>query len=131
MSDQPKVPWIYSEKVKELFLRPLNYLHGDESNFDYDKKGVAGNPICGDEMAMYVKLDESGKKIVDLKWKTFGCASAIASTSALSELAKGKTVEEALAITPEQIADFLGGLPKSKFHCSVLGAEALKKALED
>ena len=226
-------PWIYSETVKDHFLHPRNFLVGDESAYAFDARGLAGNPICGDEMLVFIKVGESdcnfdnsiksissdqssmservgensevchpggyeegllapiiqgderkesptffseatqkyipntsghtaatapckdrrarvrapgGKasefsttqlselsklKIIDIKWKTYGCASAIASTSALSEIAKGKTLEEALKITPEQIAEYLGGLPKHKFHCSVLGQEALAKAIQN
>lgn len=120
--------WIYSETVKEHFLNPRNYLMGDESAFDYDAVGMVGNPVCGDQMRMYIKV--KGGKIADIRWKTYGCASAIASTSALSELAKGKTLDEALKIDAKAIDDYLGKLPKHKFHCSVLGHDALKDAIE-
>ena len=80
--------WVYSETVKEHFLNPRNFLMGDESKFDYDATGVVGNPICGDQMKMFIKVKDN--RIVDIKWKTYGCASAIASTSALSEIAKGR-----------------------------------------
>lgn len=121
--------WVYSEKVKEHFLSPRNFLMGDESKFDYDAVGQVGNPICGDQMKMYIKVKDG--RIVDLRWKTYGCASAIASTSALSELAKGKTLDEALNITAHDIDDYLGNLPKHKFHCSVLGHEALADAIKN
>ncbi len=121
--------WVYSEKVKEHFLRPRNFLMGDESKFDYDAVGQVGNPICGDQMKMYIKVKDG--RIVDLRWKTYGCASAIASTSALSELAKGKTLDDALNITAHDIDDYLGNLPKHKFHCSVLGHEALADAIKN
>ena len=120
--------WIYSETVKDHFLNPRNFLMGDEANFEYDVMGLVGNPICGDQMKMYIKVRDG--KIVDVKWKTYGCASAIASTSALSEIAKGKTLDEALEIKAEDIDDYLGKLPKHKFHCSVLGHDALKDAIE-
>jgi len=120
--------WIYSETVKEYFLNPRNYLMGDESAFDYDAVGQVGNPVCGDQMRMYIKVTDG--KISDIRWKTYGCASAIASTSALSELAKGKTLDEALKIDAEAIDDYLGKLPKHKFHCSVLGHDALREAIE-
>lgn len=123
--------WIYSDLVKEHFLNPKNFLMGDETKFEADATGIVGNPICGDQMKMFLKIDKKSDKITDIKWKTYGCASAIASTSALSELAKGKTLDEALKITPEEIAEFLGGLPKHKFHCSVLGHEALAAAIEN
>ena len=121
--------WVYSETVKEHFLNPRNFLMGDESKFDYDAVGVVGNPICGDQMKMYIKVRDG--KIADIRWKTYGCASAIASTSALSEIAKGKTLDEAVKITAEDIDEYLGKLPKHKFHCSVLGHDALREAVKN
>jgi len=123
--------WIYSETVKEHFLNPRNFLMGDESRFSYDAVGTVGNPICGDQMKMFIKVEPEEERILDIKWKTYGCASAIASTSALSELAKGKTLDEAAKISAEEIDEFLGKLPRHKFHCSVLGQEALKEAILD
>lgn len=120
--------WVYSEIVKEHFMNPRNYLKGSESQFDYDAAGIVGNPICGDQMKMYIKVVDD--KIFDIRWKTYGCASAIASTSALSELAKGKTLDEALKISAKDIDNYLGTLPKHKFHCSVLGHEALADAIK-
>lgn len=121
--------WIYTDTVKDHFLNPRNFLMGDESKFDYDAVGLVGNPICGDQMKMFIKVSDG--KIVDLRWKTYGCASAIASTSALSEIAKGKTLDEALTISAKDIDDYLGNLPKHKFHCSVLGHDALKDAIKN
>lgn len=121
--------WVYSDIVKDHFLNPRNFLMGDESKFDYDATGLVGNPICGDQMKMYIKVEDD--HIADIRWKTYGCASAIASTSALSELAKGKTLDEALKITAKDIDDYLGTLPKHKFHCSVLGHEALADAISN
>ena len=121
--------WIYSEKVKKHFLNPQNFLMGDEKKFKCDATGTVGNPVCGDQMKMYIRVKDD--KIADIRWKTYGCASAIASTSALSELVKGKTLDEALAIDAKAIDDYLGNLPKHKFHCSVLGHEALEKAIEN
>ena len=121
--------WVYSDIVKDHFLNPRNFLMGDESNFDYDAMGLVGNPICGDQMKMYIKVVDG--KIDDIRWKTYGCASAIASTSALSELAKGKTLDEALKIDAKMIDDYLGTLPKHKFHCSVLGHDALRDAIKN
>ena len=123
--------WVYPEKVKEHFINPRNFLFGDESQFDYDAVGIVGNPVCGDQMKMYIKVDKKKDTIKDVRWKTYGCASAIASTSALSEMAKGKTLDEALKITAKDIDDYLGNLPKHKFHCSVLGHKALKEAIEN
>lgn len=121
--------WIYSDIVKEHFLNPRNFLMGDETKYQADAVGIVGNPVCGDQMKMFIQVQD--ERITDIKWKTYGCASAIASTSALSELAKGKTLNEALRIDPEEIAIYLGGLPKHKFHCSVLGHEALAAAIEN
>ncbi|MBR3256179.1 iron-sulfur cluster assembly scaffold protein [Candidatus Saccharibacteria bacterium] len=109
-------------------MHPRNYLFGDETKFAYDAVGVVGNPICGDQMKMYIKV--ANNKIKDIRWKTYGCASAIASTSALSELAKGKSLEEALEISAKDIDDYLGTLPKHKFHCSVLGHQALADVIK-
>ena len=121
--------WVYTEKVKDHFLNPRNFLFGDESKFKYDAVGTVGNPICGDQMKMFIKVKDD--KIIDLRWKTYGCASAIASTSALSELAKGKTLDEALKIDAKMIDDYLGNLPKHKFHCSILGHDALAEAIKN
>lgn len=121
--------WIYSEIVKEHFLSPRNFLMGDERLFESDATGIVGNPICGDQMKMYIKVQDN--VIVDVRWKTYGCASAIASTSALSEIVKGKTLDDALKVGPVEITEYLGGLPKHKFHCSVLGHEALAAAIEN
>ena len=121
--------WVYSDIVKDHFLHPRNYLMGDESKFKYDAMGIVGNPICGDQMKMYIVVEDG--KIKDIRWKTYGCASAIASTSALSELAKGKTLDEAVAISAKDIDDYLGNLPKHKFHCSILGHDALREAVDN
>lgn len=120
--------WIYSEKIKDHFMKPRNFLFGDEGQFDFDAVGMVGNPICGDQMRMYIKVKDN--KIADVRWKTFGCASAIASTSALSEMVKGKTFDDALKVDAKAINDYLGNLPQHKFHCSVLEHEALTDAIE-
>ena len=121
--------WVYSDIVKDHFLNPRNFLMGDESKFKADAVGIVGNPICGDQMKMYIKGKD--ERIEDIRWKTYGCASAIASTSALSEIAKGKTLDEALEITAEDIDEYLGKLPKHKFHCSILGHDALREAINN
>ena len=126
---QENQDWVYTDIVKDHFLNPRNFLMGDEKKFDYDAMGLVGNPICGDQMKMFIKVKDD--KIVDIRWKTYGCASAIASTSALSEIAKGKTLDEALNITAEDIDNYLGKLPKHKFHCSILGHDALKDAINN
>jgi len=96
---------------------------------DADGVGEVGNPVCGDMMTFYIKVKDN--RLEDVKFKTFGCGAAIAVSSMTSEMAKGKTVEEALKITPGSVAEELEGLPKQKLHCSNLGAEALQKALEN
>ena len=121
--------WVYSDIVKDHFLNPRNFLMGDEKAFKCDAVGIVGNPICGDQMKMYIVVKDD--KIADIRWKTYGCASAIASTSALSELAKGKTLDEALKISAKDIDNYLGTLPKHKFHCSILGHDALRDAINN
>ncbi len=116
---------IYSEKVMEHFMNPRNV--GEIEN--PDGIGEIGNPICGDMMTFYIKVKDN--RLEDVKFKTFGCGAAIAVSSMVSEMAIGKTLEEAMKITPQLVADELEGLPKNKFHCSNLGAQALHKAIKD
>jgi len=115
----------YSEKVMDHFLNPRNVGKIE----DADGIGEVGNPVCGDMMTFYIKVKDN--RIVDVKFQTFGCGAAIAVSSMVSEMAKGKTIEEALKITNKKVAEELGGLPKNKLHCSNLGADALRKAIED
>ena len=116
--------WEYSEKTLEHFLHPRNV--GEVEN--PDGTALVGNIACGDALKLTFKLDDHGK-IQDARFKTFGCASAIAAASALTEMIKGLTVEEAGKLTNQDIADYLGGLPREKMHCSVMGREALEKAI--
>jgi NifU-like protein len=118
--------WEYTDKVKEHFLNPHNV--GEIEN--PDGSAEVGSLACGDALKLTFKLDEN-KRISDAKFKTFGCASAIASSSALTEMIKGMTVDEALKITNQDIAQYLGGLPDEKMHCSVMGKQALEKAVEN
>jgi len=116
---------VYSEKVMEHFMNPRNV--GEIEN--PDGVGEVGNPVCGDMMTFYIKVKDD--RLDDVKFKTFGCGAAIAVSSIVSEMAKGKTLEEVMKITPRSVADELEGLPKNKFHCSNLGAQALNKAIQD
>jgi nitrogen fixation NifU-like protein len=116
---------VYSDKVMDHFTNPRNV--GEIK--DADGIGEVGNPVCGDMMTFYIKVKDN--RLEDVKFKTFGCGAAIAVSSMTSEMAKGKTLEEAVTITPALVAKELEGLPKNKFHCSNLGAQALKKAIRD
>jgi nitrogen fixation NifU-like protein len=115
----------YSEKVMEHFKNPRNV--GEIP--DADGIGNVGNPVCGDIMRLYIKVEDN--KIVDAKFKTFGCGAAIATSSMVTEIVKGKSIDEALQISNKAVAEALGGLPKIKMHCSVLAEEALKSAIDD
>ena len=122
--------WVYTEKVKEHFMNPKNVLE-NESSYEADGVGVVGNVKCGDQMIMWIKVDKEKGIITDCKWKTYGCASAIASTSVLSEMVKGMKLEDAYHLSPKDITRELGGLPEHKIHCSVLGDKALRSAIND
>jgi nitrogen fixation NifU-like protein len=121
--------WLYSDTVKDHFTNPRNVLLEDEAVFAADGRGQTGNIRCGDQMLMLLKIKDD--VITDIRWKTYGCASAIASTSMLSEIIKGKRIEDAYRIKPEDLVEKLGGLPEYKIHCSVLGDKALRAAIDD
>ncbi len=116
---------MYSEEVMEHFSNPRNV--GEIP--DADGVGTEGNPLCGDVMKMSIKVEDN--RIKDIKFKTFGCGAAIAVSSIVTEMVKGKTLDEAMALTKETVAEALGGLPPNKMHCSNLGSDALHKAVED
>jgi len=116
---------VYTEKVMDHFKNPRNM--GEIP--DADGVGTVGNPVCGDLMTVYIKVKDN--KIEDIKFKTFGCGSAIATSSMITELAKGKTLEESMKISRGNVANELGGLPPVKMHCSNLAADALHAAIED
>jgi nitrogen fixation protein NifU and related proteins len=116
---------IYSDKVMDHFQNPRNV----GVLKDADGLGQVGNPVCGDMMTFYIKVKDD--RLSDIKFQTFGCGAAIAVSSMVSEMAMGKTLDEAMKITNETVAESLGGLPKNKLHCSNLGADALHAAIED
>jgi len=116
----------YSEKVLDHFRKPRNVgtLEGEDT-----AKGRVGNPVCGDLMEFYIEVKDN--RLVDIKFKTFGCGAAVATSSMATELVKGKPVKEALALTNKAVAEALDGLPPEKMHCSVLAEEGIKAAIED
>jgi nitrogen fixation protein NifU and related proteins len=116
---------VYSEKVMDHFMHPRNV--GEIEN--PDGVGDVGNPVCGDMMSFYIKVKDN--RLVDIKFKTFGCGAAIAVSSIVTEMAIGKTLEEAMTITNKLVAEELGGLPQNKLHCSNLGADALHNAIKN
>lgn len=125
--------WVYSSIVKEHFFYPRNILF-DETKYKADGHGSVGSPECGDVMNVWIKIDKKTNRIKECKWRTFGCASAIASTSIMSVMVTengGMDLKTAQTLKPQQIVERLGGLPDRKFHCSVLGHEALREAVID
>ncbi len=126
--------WFYTDVVKDHFFNPRNFMHEDANPDDYNAIGKVGSPACGDELRVWMKVDPATEKILDFRWKTFGCGSAIASTSMASLMVTengGMTLSEARTIKPQHIMDRLGGLPARKFHCSVLCDKALRDAIND
>jgi len=126
--------WIYTKEVREHFFKPKNLLMEDPKVAKYDAQGLVGSPACGDVMRVWLNVDKKADKIKEMKWRTFGCASAIATTSMLSMMVSekgGMKIEKALQIKPQDILKRLGGLPDRKIHCSVLGDKALRSAIND
>lgn len=123
----------YSDTVKEHFFHPKNFME-DEAGYEADGTGMVGSPACGDVMRVWIKVDPKTERILECKWKTFGCASAIAATSMMSVMVSengGMTLDAARELKPQQIMERLGGLPARKIHCSVLGDKALRAAIND
>lgn len=126
--------WYYSDKVKEHFFSPKNFLLEDPKKGEFDAEGEMGSVVCGDVMKMWIKVDSKTERIRKLKWRTFGCATAIASTSMFSEMVTekgGMKLDDALKITPQDIVKRLSGLPPRKIHCSVLADQAFREAVKD
>jgi nitrogen fixation protein NifU and related proteins len=126
--------WAYTKTVQSHFFKPRNILWDDPDKAEYDAEGIVGSPACGDVMRIWLKIDGKKDRIRTLKWRTFGCASAIAATSMLSVMVTengGLKIDKALRIKPQDIMKRLGGLPDRKIHCSVLGDKALRAALNN
>ena len=129
-----KEEWIYSETVKDHFFNPRNILLTDPKPGEFDAEGIVGNPACGDMMKMWIAVDHETHHIKELKWRSFGCATAIASTSMFSQMVtekSGMKLEDALNLTPRDIMKRLGGLPPYKIHCSVLADQAFRNTVEN
>ncbi len=126
--------WFYTDVVKDHFFNPRNFMHNDAVESDYNAIGKVGSPACGDELRVWLKVDPETEMVKDFRWKTFGCGSAIASTSMASVMVtegEGMTLSQARKIKPQDIMERLGGLPQRKFHCSVLCDKALRDAIND
>tara|TARA_Y100000310_G_scaffold216585_2_gene217612 strand:+ start:2518 stop:3228 length:711 start_codon:yes stop_codon:yes gene_type:complete len=130
--------WFYTDKVKEHFFSPKNIFKTTQEAEEYEKTangvGLVGSPACGDGMKMFIMVNKESNKLEQVKWQTYGCGTAIASTSAYSIMLTengGMTVDEALKVKPKDIADYLGGIPARKFHCSVLADKAFREAVND
>ncbi len=134
VNPRTKEKWVYTEIVKNHFFHPQNLLLTDPLEDQYDARGIVGSAACGDTMSMWIRVDRVEDKIIDLKWRTFGCASAIASTSMFSVMVTengGMKIDQALKIKPQDIMARLGGLPNRKIHCSVLADKAFRKAVNE
>jgi len=132
MADVDK--WVYSNVVKDHFMHPRGFLVGAPEENEFDAEGEVGSLACGDIIRIWIKVDKEADKLKDVKWQTWGCATAIASASAFVEMVMkdgGMGIDDALKITPKEIAEYLGGLPSRKFHCSILADKAFKKAVEN
>ena len=126
--------WLYTPTVKSHFFKPRNIQLTDPKPTEFNGLGTVGSPVCGDMMTMWVKIDPKSQRIKKCTWRTFGCASAIASTSILSHMVTrrgGMKLDQAVKLTPKDILKELGGLPPRKVHCSVLGDQALRAAIND
>jgi len=126
--------WIYSEAVKDNFFKPKNILLKEPKKGEFDAEGTVGSPACGDVMKMWIKVDRKTSRIKKLKWRSFGCATAIASTSVFSQMVTeygGMKLKDALKLTPQDIMKRLGGLPPYKVHCSVLADRAFRNTVEN
>lgn len=126
--------WYYSDIVKEHFFNPRNLMLEDPDESQYDAVGMVGSPACGDMMKMWLKIEPQTEKVKEMKWRTFGCGSAIAATSMFSVMVtenEGLKLDDALKIKPQHIMERLGGLPNRKIHCSVLADKAFHKAAND
>lgn len=133
-SQKGDVGWLYSPIVKDHFFKPRNIQLNDPKKSEFNGIGTVGSPVCGDVMTMWIKIDPKTERIKKCTWRTFGCASAIASTSMLSVIVTrrgGMKLDKAKKITPQDILKELGGLPARKIHCSVLGDQALRAAIEN
>jgi len=135
LSKDKEEGWLYSDTVRDHFFNPRNIMKDeDEAGFKADGVGMVGSPVCGDMMKVWIRVDKKTNRIKECKWRTFGCASAIAATSIMSEMVTrngGMALDEAKKITANDILKELGGLPANKIHCSVLGDKALRAAIED
>lgn len=134
-SNDKKQSWFYSDIVKDHFFNPRNFIEDDEiDEGQFNAIGKVGSPACGDELRVWLKVDPKTERVVEFRWRTFGCGSAIASTSIASVIVtenNGMTLEEARKLKPQDIIEKLGGLPTRKFHCSVLCDKALRDAIND